>query len=73
MYCNDHGIAHFHAVYERDHASISIDRLDFLDGRLPRRVLTPVLEWAFLHRPELRANWVRAQEHLPLAPVAPLE
>jgi hypothetical protein len=32
-----------------------------------------VLEWAVVHRPELRENWRLAEEHAPLRPIEPLE
>jgi hypothetical protein len=32
-----------------------------------------VIEWATLHRAELRANWERACQHLPLDKIAPLD
>jgi hypothetical protein len=41
--------------------------------KLPRRALGLVLDWAELHRQELRDNWVRGQEHDALSPIAPLE
>lgn len=40
---------------------------------LPRRALALVLEWASLHRDELRADWELARAERPLVPVAPLE
>jgi hypothetical protein len=32
-----------------------------------------VLEWALDHRDELRANWDRAREQLPLEQIEPLD
>ena len=40
---------------------------------LPRRVFTMVLEWAMMHRPELRENWLRAERHEAALPIAPLD
>lgn len=73
MYYDDHGCPHFHAYYGDDDASIAIDTLDVLEGRLPRRVLALLLEWAVEHRAALRANWMAAEAHAPLSAIAPLE
>ncbi len=50
-----------------------IEALELIDGKLPRRALGLVLDWAELHRQELRDNWVRGQEHDALSPIEPLE
>ena len=47
--------------------------LKLIEGRLPKRVVALVLEWAFEHRRELTDNWERAVAHQPLQPIAPLE
>jgi hypothetical protein len=73
MYYDDHIPAHFHVRYAEHRAKVAIDTLDFVDGELPRRALALVLEWAALHRHELRDNWFRAREGLPLEPIDPLE
>lgn len=73
MYYNDHLPAHFHAQYAEYRAKVAIDTLELTDGKLPRRALALVLEWAALHRQELRDNWQRAQHGLPLEPIDPLE
>ena len=54
-------------------ATIRIDTLECLEGKLPRRVLALVLEWAASHRQELRQNWDLARAGLPLDPIDPLE
>lgn len=72
MYFNDHAPPHFHARYGGAEAAIEIETLEPLWGDLPQRALGLVLEWAVLHRGELRANWERAREGLPLRPIEPL-
>jgi hypothetical protein len=72
MYFDDHSNPHFHAIYGEDEAMLAIETLDVLDGKLPRRALSLVVEWAVVHRDELRDNWSRAERHEPLKPVAPL-
>ena len=73
MYHNDHLPTHFHAEYGEAEAVYSIETLERIRGRLPRRANNMVIEWALAHRPELRANWERAQERLPLEPIEPLD
>jgi hypothetical protein len=73
MNWNDHQPPHFHARYAEHEAVIRLDTLEVETGSLPRRALALVLEWASLHRAELRQNWGRAQTRQPLTSIAPLE
>ena len=73
MYVNDHYPAHFHACYGEFEALIDIDTLAVYRGELPRRALALVLEWATLHRDELRQDWEQARKGQTLQPIAPLE
>ncbi|MDP1715206.1 MAG: DUF4160 domain-containing protein [Anaerolineales bacterium] len=73
MYFNDHVPPHFHAHYGEHQIEITIETLEVLKGKLPNRVLGLVLEWASLHRDELRADWERARNEQPLEPIQPLE
>jgi hypothetical protein len=73
MYYNDHAPPHFHAIYQGHEAQISIESLELLMGDLPRRALALVLEWAVLHRNELRHDWEKARLGVPLEPIEPLE
>lgn len=73
MFYEDHPPPHFHAVYAGQRTLIGIDPIQVLRGRLPRRALSLVMEWAAMHQAELRANWQRARDHLPLLPIEPLD
>ncbi len=73
MYYNDHNPGHFHAEYAESEGSFTIATLEALEGELPRRPRALVIEWASLHREELRANWQRARQGLPLHVIEPLE
>ncbi|MDA1053244.1 MAG: DUF4160 domain-containing protein [Planctomycetota bacterium] len=73
MYFDDHPPPHFHAYYGNHAAKITIESLNVTEGRLPRRALALVLEWASEHRDELRNNWELADQHRPLNAIAPLE
>jgi hypothetical protein len=73
MYFNDHLPPHFHAEYGESEAVYVVDTLDILRGQLPRRAHGMVVEWALAHRAELRANWDRAREQMPLEQIEPLD
>ena len=73
MYYDDHPPPHFHAIYGEHEAKIAIGTLEVIEGKLPRRALGLVLDWAELHMEELRDNWTKGQEHRPLSPIQPLE
>jgi hypothetical protein len=73
MYFDDHAPPHFHAYYGADAAVVEIDTLRVMSGRLPRRAMALVLEWAAEHREELRRDWTLAEAHRPLEPISPLE
>ncbi len=73
MYYNDHDPPHFHAVYGDEEALIDVDTLAVVRGELPRRALALVVEWAVLHRSELRRDWDLARSGRTPEPIAPLE
>lgn len=73
MYYDDHVPPHFHAKYGEYRAQINIESLEIMEGELPRRALSLSIEWAVLHRNELRQNWQYARDGLPLQEIAPLE
>ncbi len=73
MFYDDHPPPHFHVRYGRQRAIIAIDTLAIIEGELSPRVLGLVMEWASLHRDELREDWTLAERHSPLKPIRPLE
>jgi hypothetical protein len=73
MYYNGHAPPHFHAKYAGQRAAFSIPELQIIEGGLPRRAISLVLEWAFLHRDELMDNWLRADRREDLVSIKPLE
>lgn len=73
MYYNDHMPPHFHAEYGEHEAVYQIDTLDVIRGGLPRRAHALVLEWAALHRNELRDDWELARKEKPLVEIEGLE
>jgi hypothetical protein len=65
IYYKEHGVPHFHAKYSGQTGVFSIVDLKLIEGRLPKRVVALVLEWAFEHRSELLQNWQRAVAQRP--------
>jgi hypothetical protein len=52
---------------------VGIDPILILNGELPRRAVSMVLEWAALHQRELIVNWERLQQAQPAQKIDPLE
>lgn len=63
MYFDEHAPPHFHVIYNEYEATVSIDRLEVLKGKLPGRVLGLIVEWAMTHQDELRENWKMCEKH----------
>lgn len=62
MYFNDHNPPHFHAVYGDYKASILIKTLGLMEGKLPSKVMSLVIEWAQEHQEDLLENWNSIKE-----------
>lgn len=73
MNYREHHPPHFHVRYGGREATIAIQPLGPLGGRLPPRVLGFVMEWAALHQEELLLDWELSMKKLPLRRIAPLE
>lgn len=72
MYFKEHNPPHFHAKYGGQTGVFSIAELRLIEGQLPTRVISLVLEWAFQHRDELLDNWRLVQARQALRKIAPL-
>ena len=72
MYFNEHNPPHFHAEYNEHKASVLIDTLEPLEGKLPTRVMSLVVEWARRHRAELMENWNSIQKTGKYSKIKPL-
>lgn len=57
MYFNDHLPPHFHAIYGEFVGMVDIDKLEFIEGDLPKRAEKMVLEWASQNKEELMIMW----------------
>ena len=72
MFWDDHAPPHFHAVYAEFEALIDIRTLEVIRGKLPRRALVLVLEWAQEHRQELMEDWDLCSRNLQPKKIPPL-
>ena len=72
MYYNEHYPPHFHARYGENRASFSIEELKIIEGNMPKRVVSLILEWAFEHRTELMEDWELAKRKEKLKSIDPL-
>ena len=73
MFFDDHPPPHFHAKYNEHQAVIDIKRLEIMEGHLPPRALSLVLDWAELHQAELLADWELCRAKQKPLNIAPLE
>ena len=73
MYYDDHPPPHFHAVYQGEEVQVDIKTLEVMKGRIRRRALVLVLEWAALHRGELRRAWNVASRNQEPDKIEPLD
>jgi hypothetical protein len=72
MYYNKHYPPHFHAKYGEYRARFSIEELKIIEGSMPKRVVSLILEWAFEHRTELMDDWDLAKRKEQLKSIDPL-
>jgi hypothetical protein len=73
MFYSDHPPAHFHAIYAGEEVQVNIQTLEVMNGRIRRRALELVLEWAALHRDELGRAWELASHNQEPDKIAPLD
>lgn len=57
MFYEDHNPPHFHAIYGKQEAMISITDLKIIEGKLNNRAFLMILEWAIKYREALIENW----------------
>ena len=63
MYCapKEHNPPHIHVYYQDDKAIIDINKVELIEGKLPKSKLRLVLAWVELRKEELLADWKLAQ------------
>ena len=64
----EHNPPHIHAIYGEYVAAISINDFKILEGDLPTKAISLVLEWMLIHKEELLIMW-NTQNFKQLAPL----
>jgi hypothetical protein len=57
----EHNSPHIHVYYQSETASININTLELLQGKIPSKQMRMVLAWIEIHKDELLANWALCQ------------
>jgi hypothetical protein len=73
MFFNEHAPPHFHAEYGEFKAVVNIQTLEVMEGKMSRRALELVLDWAELHQAELMEDWDLCRKHAEPRPIEPLQ
>ena len=68
-----HHLPHFHARYNEYECVFSLPELSIIEGGLPRRSMSHVIEWAKQHIDELNVNWNLVVNDKPVIKIQPLE
>ncbi len=71
MNYNDHNPPHFHARYQDQEVTVSLET-GIIQGHMSRRALGMIFEWSEKHRDELLKNWELAQARKRLVQIPPL-
>ena len=62
MYFDDHGLPHFHVIAGDDRASVLIESMTVIAGRVPSKALSEAITWAEEHRGLLNDAWKELNE-----------
>ena len=73
MFWREHAPPHFHARYGKYKVGININTLEVISGKMPRRALGLILEWASLNREKLLEDWELCQQNQPPKKISPLK
>ncbi|MBT3258658.1 MAG: DUF4160 domain-containing protein [Deltaproteobacteria bacterium] len=57
MYFREHGVPHFHALYGEYNGVFEIEKLEMIEGDLPKRAQKMIKEWANLYKSDLLEIW----------------
>jgi len=68
MFFLDHNPPHFHAIYGEYNALININTLEIIEGDLPKKAQSLVLEWAKMYQRDLIEIW-NSQDFKKLPPL----
>jgi len=73
MFYREHGVPHFHAEYQGQQATFTLDGEVLAGAFRSRTALRLIKEWALAYGDELQANWDRARAGESLERIAPLD
>ena len=73
MFWQDHSPPHFHARYASHKIQIDIQTLEVLRGKMPKRALSLILEWASKNQQQLLKDWELCQQRQPPKKIPPLK
>jgi len=65
---SEHNPPHIHAIYNEDVAAVDFMTGTVIEGHLPAKALSMVLEWTAIHREALQEMWT-TQEFRKLPPL----
>ncbi len=54
---SEHNPPHIHAIYNEDVAAINFITGEVIEGYLPEKALSMVMEWTSLHKDSLQKIW----------------
>ena len=69
FFLREHNPPHFHAVYGEHNGIFEIETLKMLEGDLPKKAQSLIVEWACNYKAELMEMWNKKQ----LQKLPPLE
>lgn len=72
MFWRDHAPPHFHARYQEYKVQINIKTLEVIKGKMPKRALSLILEWASQNREALLKDWELCQQNQDPHKISPL-
>lgn len=72
MFFDEHNPPHFHARYAEKKGTFDIRTLNMIEGNLPGKVRSLIIEWAELHQKELLDDWNLAQKGILPNSIEPL-
>ena len=63
LFFADHPPPHFHAIYGEYIGLFDINTLEMIEGDLPSRAKNLVVEWASIHKEDLKRMWNTQEFH----------
>jgi len=57
IYFREHGVPHFHAIYNEHNGVFEIETLNIIEGDLPKKAKSLIIEWAKPYQKDLLEMW----------------